>query len=114
MSLSRPSQRRPYLVVVTPLSPRTIAAPAVLVLIRDPEAHRPVPRDILMQLFGLTAAEARLALELGAGASLEQAAERFAVSINTVRTQLRQVLAKTDSKRQADLVRLLSHLDLLG
>lgn len=114
MSLSRPSQRRPYVIVVSPLSPRSIAAPVALVLIRDPEEHRPVSRDILMQLFRLTGAEARLALELGAGASLGQAAERFAVSINTVRTQLRQVLTKTDSKRQADLVRLLSRLDLLS
>jgi len=64
----------------------------------------------LMQLFGLTAAEARLAHALAGGASLDDCAQRFSVSINTVRTQLRGVLGKTACKRQADLVRLLVSL----
>ena len=61
----------------------------------------------LARLHGLTAAEARLAAALAAGASIKDYAETAGISINTARWHLRQVLAKTGTKRQAELVRLL-------
>lgn len=62
----------------------------------------------LQRAFGLTAAEARLALTLAAGDSLRTIAGRRGVSINTVRNQLSAVFDKTDCRRQQDLVRLLA------
>jgi DNA-binding CsgD family transcriptional regulator len=60
--------------------------------------------------FGLTKAEARLALRLAEGASLASAAEAFNVKMTTVRSQLQQVFAKTGASRQTELVAmLLSH-----
>jgi DNA-binding CsgD family transcriptional regulator len=112
LRLSRPSHKRPYVAMVSPLAPRWAREPAALVLVSDPDEAPMVPREVLIQLFGLTPAEARLALALGAGESLEDAAETFGVGLTTVRTQLRQVFAKTDTNRQADLVRLLARLDL--
>jgi DNA-binding CsgD family transcriptional regulator len=112
LRLSRPSHKRPYVAMVSPLAPRWTSEPTALVLVSDPDEAPMVPRDVLVQLFGLTPAEARLALALGAGESLEDAAETFGVGLTTVRTQLRQVFAKTDTNRQADLVRLLARLDL--
>jgi DNA-binding CsgD family transcriptional regulator len=70
-----------------------------------------MPRDIMIQLFGLTPAEARLALFIGAGGTVEEAAHRFHTALSTARSQMRQVLTKTDTHRQADLVRLISRLD---
>jgi DNA-binding CsgD family transcriptional regulator len=57
--------------------------------------------------FGLTKAEARLALRLAEGASLANAAQAFDVKMTTIRSQLQQVFAKTETSRQAELVALL-------
>jgi len=55
---------------------------------------------------GFTAAEARLVRALCAGDRLDEAAARFGIGRETVRTQLRQAFQKTGTHRQADLVRL--------
>ena len=57
--------------------------------------------------FGLTKAEARLALRLAEGASLASAAHAFDVKLTTIRSQLQQVFAKTGTARQTELVALL-------
>lgn len=66
----------------------------------------------LMQWFGFTAAEARLARDLAAGGSVEGFANTYSVSVATVRTQLRGVLSKSGTVRQQDLIRLLLTLPL--
>lgn len=65
-------------------------------------------RRQLRDLFGLTEAEARVALSLLTGASPAETATAHAVSLNTVRTQISRILEKTDTRRQADLIRLLA------
>jgi DNA-binding CsgD family transcriptional regulator/PAS domain-containing protein len=65
-----------------------------------------VPLDAWCRLLGVTPAEATLVATLAAGGTVEQHALRRGVSVGTVRGQLKQVLAKTGSHRQADLVRL--------
>ena len=57
--------------------------------------------------FGLTKAEARLALRVAEGASLASAAQVFNVKLTTIRSQLQQVFAKTGTSRQSELVALL-------
>ena len=44
--------------------------------------------------------------ELLEGLSISEAAARLEISENTARVQLRSVFAKTDTHRQADLMRL--------
>jgi DNA-binding CsgD family transcriptional regulator len=56
---------------------------------------------------GLTGAEAGVLHELSSGASAKEIAEHRQVQVSTVRTQIRGLLEKTGSRRQADLVRLL-------
>lgn len=74
----------------------------------------PEPDQALAQMlregFGLTAAEARLALILAEGPTLAEAAERLGVSVNTVRNQLRAVFDKLGLNRQSELVRALTQL----
>jgi DNA-binding CsgD family transcriptional regulator len=57
--------------------------------------------------FGLTRAEARLALCLARGWSLATAAEAFEVKLTTIRSQLQQVFSKTGTSRQAECVAML-------
>ena len=57
--------------------------------------------------FGLTKAEARVALRVVEGSSLASAAQAFNVKLTTIRSQLQQVFAKTGTSRQAELVALL-------
>ncbi len=53
------------------------------------------------------AAEARLTAALAAGQSLKDYATGSGIALCTARWQLQQVLAKTDTHRQSDLVRLI-------
>ena len=62
------------------------------------------------QLFGLTQAESSLAADLLSGLDLREIAERRGRSVNTVRTHLASLMAKTDVNRQSELVRLLASL----
>lgn len=67
--------------------------------------------ESLSSLYGLTLAEAKLASLLAHGLSLEQAASTSGISIQTVRSQLKAVFAKTHVSRQAELVaRLLADM----
>ena len=103
--------RRPLLVHAVPLVGDNIfAAGRVLVIVFDLES-RPVPCGMhLRRVFGLTAAEARLATRLAAGESLDSAADAVGVGKETARTQLKAVFGKTSTGRQAELVALISRL----
>jgi DNA-binding CsgD family transcriptional regulator/PAS domain-containing protein len=109
--LDRPSGRRPYIVLVTPVIQRllefTPEAPAVMVFLTDPDRFVPPTLERLRTFFGLTVAEARVALALLDGETAAGIAARLAVSVSTVRTHLRQLFKKTGTTRQADLMRLL-------
>ena len=71
------------------------------------EAIRTASTVQLRTAFGLSKAEARLALYLAAGASLPSMAEAFDVKLTTIRSQLQQVFSKTGTSRQAELVAFL-------
>ncbi len=82
------------------------ASAAVLAFVHDPAQIDPLPETFLRSRYGLTAAEAALAVAVANGTILRAYAERRCVSINTVRYQMKQILGKTDCRSQADLVRL--------
>lgn len=63
--------------------------------------------DRVAAMHGLTPAESRLASMLAEGISLEQVAEVLSVSIQTVRSQLKSIFAKTGVTRQGALIALL-------
>jgi DNA-binding CsgD family transcriptional regulator len=56
--------------------------------------------------FGLTGQELNVALKIAEGMTLREIADIRGVSIHTVRNQLKSAMSKTDSRRQADLVRI--------
>lgn len=62
--------------------------------------------DRLRTCFDITRSEAELLAALCSGSDIASFAARRRVSIHTARTQLKQLMAKTDVRRQADLVRM--------
>jgi DNA-binding CsgD family transcriptional regulator len=105
---SRPSGKRPYAIHVLPLKPaENPSAARVLVMIIDPEQESDPPKVLLRRLFGLTSGEANVALLMLRGDGLKPIAADLALSMATVKTHLHHIFNKTDTHRQAELVRLL-------
>ena len=116
LKIERPSGRPPYRLKIQPArhNPelwQIIQRQALTVLIGGDAAAYPSPRceEMLRTRYRLTPAEAALASAFGKGVSLREYAERRAISVQTVRFQMKQVLAKTECARQADLARLLAN-----
>jgi len=109
LRLERPSGLRPYTVIVTPLGLSrpvlSTGAPAVLLIVTDPEAEPRIEASALSALFGLTPAEARLVSLLVTGLSLPEVARRQGIGFETARTLLARARAKTGTASQADLIR---------
>lgn len=103
-------QGLPLTLEVAPLRPNAQAfgqvRPAVLVFLRDPDA--PIAAARLRELYGLTRSEATVAAALGRGRSLNDIATQTGVSLGTVRTHLKRILAKTGTHRQAEAAALLA------
>jgi len=101
---------RPLVVHVLPVNRRRRdfgdGRAAVLVLIVDPWAKLAMDPRSTAELLGLTPAEGLMATMLAEGASIRQICRRLGRTENTVRSQVKQALAKTGCSRQAELVRL--------
>ena len=89
------------------------AATAVIVL-TDPYKYREPDRMLLRDMFGLTKMEAAVAIGIANGKDLKQIAKERDVSPNTVKSQLKAVMAKTKTRRQAELVAMLARLVLFA
>ncbi len=104
--------RAPLRLMVVPMDSASAREAAVWIL--APQSPRlPHPR-MLAVLFGLSRAEARLALRLLAGQTPQECAREAGVGVATVRSQLHSMFAKTGARRQAELVALLARVPVLG
>jgi DNA-binding CsgD family transcriptional regulator len=65
---------------------------------------------VLQSVYGLTAAETEIALQILAGKSAESIADGRGVSVGTVRAQIKVLLAKAGVNRQLEFVAQLSHI----
>lgn len=79
--------------------------PVVAVLVSDPDC-RVQSTVVLRTLYGLTDAEARLACAIASGRTPNEAASALGITVNTARWTLKQVFAKTGTRRQVELARL--------
>jgi len=103
---------RPVPFIATPLAPADAmrsawASPLALVLVGNSEARSVMDAGVLASLFGLTNKECIVAARLAAGETLQEIAEREFLSLHTVRVHIRDILRKTGTHRQSELVRLL-------
>jgi len=112
--ISQPSLACPYTATAIPIRPlvpiNTSNGACCLLLVEDPDRRDVPPERRLMQMWGLTPAEARAAALLASGLSPREISAKLEVSFNTVRSHIQQIYLKTDTSRQGDLVRLLTRL----
>jgi DNA-binding CsgD family transcriptional regulator len=65
---------------------------------------------LLQRVYGLTPAEARAALALCDGGSLEAVAAQLNVTLNTLKTHLKSIYTKTSAENRAALTKLMLSL----
>lgn len=88
---------------------------AACMVIVTPIGMVDVPDGAMLNgLFDLSPAEARLVQKLARGLTINQVADDLALSVATLRTQLRSVFAKTGTTRQAELGRLIGSVTALS
>jgi DNA-binding CsgD family transcriptional regulator len=111
LAISRPSGKRAFGLLVTPLRSGNRYAEqggaAAAVFIRDPDHDEGTDVTLLRELFGLTAAESRIAALVAQGHSFSDVIDRLGIAEATGRTHLKNIFAKTATRTQAQLVRLL-------
>lgn len=116
IEVQRRDGRPPLRLIISPFQPEAVEAdlpmlscadPVAIILIVDQEREQGSWKMRLRHEFGLTAAEAELALEIMRGDGREAAAARLGITVATVRTHLLHIFEKTGVHRQAELVRLL-------
>jgi DNA-binding CsgD family transcriptional regulator len=113
MLLSRKPPLRPLQVVVSPFCSGTLLdEPQATALIQfsDPSAALRSRAAVLRALYDLTPTESRLADLLLQGFEVREAADRLGTTLATARFHLKRVLAKTGTRRQVELMRLMLSL----
>ncbi len=113
VGVRRKRGERPY--VVRPL-PQPLGAPSelCLLMIIDPDAPVEHDGDIWRTMFDLTASELAIAEGIVSGRRITDIAFQRGVSIETVRSQTKSMLARLDASSQAQAVARLSRLGLFG
>ncbi|MDI4234587.1 helix-turn-helix transcriptional regulator [Bradyrhizobium sp. Arg237L] len=116
IELPRGEGCRPQHVVVAPFRANAeqidtawfgTALPVAILIVTDPERERRMRKEHLRRRFGLTSAEADVALEILEGDGRAASAARLGIAATTVRAHLSHIFEKTGVHRQAELVRLL-------
>ena len=109
-SIPRPSGRRPLSVVIAPLPAGRVSLmphPAVAAMfVSDPDCSAVPDVGVIREIFRLTESEAQLVRCLLSGLTLDEAATRLGVRVDTLRKRLKVVFEKTNTHRQASLVAL--------
>ncbi len=101
----------PIVLDVMPLPPSALefsSGPRVVIVARGPRGTDARKATLLQGVYGFTAAEIDVALQLSRGQSTEAIATDRGVAVGTVRAQIKSMLAKLGVSRQLELVARLS------
>ena len=85
--------------------------PAALVLFSDPLRPARGQSAALLQLLGLTPAEARLAVHISQWLPPRAAAEALGITVSTARSKLKTIYSKLAIVRQSQRANLVARLD---
>lgn len=85
--------------------------PSAVVFIKDLERPTKLVLTAFVRYFALTPAQAALAREMIRGDGVAAAATRLGISYATARTHLLHIFQKTETRRQAELIRLMLEWD---
>jgi DNA-binding CsgD family transcriptional regulator len=113
MLVSRKSGNKPLQIVVYPFVSSGVLTedcPHVLIFISDPGSKPGSRAGVLRSLYRLTPTESRLADLLLQGLEVREAADQLRTTLETTRFHLKRVLAKTCTRRQTELMRLMLSL----
>lgn len=114
LSIPRKRERTPLTAFVSPVSNRLPLLNErhmdvrAIVFLQDPEQKTAATLEAIRVLYQLTPTQALLVEKLIQGVSLEDAAKDLGVSKETSRTHLKNVFKKTGTRRQSELVKLIS------
>jgi DNA-binding CsgD family transcriptional regulator len=86
----------------------TSYAATAAMFVRNAALNTPSPQEVIGKLYKLTPTELRVLLAIVQVGSPAGAAETLGVAESTVKTHLHRLFAKTGTKRQADLVKLVA------
>jgi DNA-binding CsgD family transcriptional regulator len=109
MTVSRGAEQELQLLALPFLREGTVESHSarVLVFLHDPST-RPRPRAELMKaIYALTPTEGRMADLLIEGHEIRQVANLMRITLETARFHLKRVMAKTGTRRQVELMRLM-------
>ena len=81
-----------------------------VVIVTDPERGGTQTFRILIETFGLSAAEARLARRIGRGETIRDIAAAEGMAVGTMRQRLKAVFGKTGTHRQTELALLVASM----
>jgi len=102
-----------YILPLLGVGRRRVSNQPLVAVFLSTRKGRALPEDaILMTLFDLTPAEARIMSRIAAGQNATALKDELGISTNTMKTHLGRIFAKTGCARQADLVKLMSELSL--
>lgn len=113
--IGRPPSQRTLFCSVWSLRPELIMGvfgdqERALHTITAPNSKSAADPIFLGSMFNLTPAEARLAASLLTGGDLRAIAAGYGVTLETLRTQLKSIFRKTNTRRQSELVSLLQQV----
>jgi DNA-binding CsgD family transcriptional regulator len=98
-----------YLMRSFQLADTPLSAFHALAIFADPDARLVPEMQAIQTTFGLTLAEARLAIGLQGGVDLQSQASCLGISRETARKHLQSIFAKTGCRRQPELVAMLAN-----
>lgn len=110
VAVKRQNGGRSLSINVIPIrSPEVFASviPVCMLIVFDPERSPQPVVALIKRALQLTEAEAVLASVLFTGISLREAAEQLRLSINTCKSQLKSIYAKTGCRSHVDLAKML-------
>jgi DNA-binding CsgD family transcriptional regulator len=102
-----------YILPLLGVGTRRVSNQPLVAIFLSTRKGRALPEDaILMTLFDLTPAEARIMSRIADGQNAITLKDELGISTNTIKTHLARIFAKTGCGRQADVVKLMSELSL--
>jgi DNA-binding CsgD family transcriptional regulator len=113
------SNRLPLVFWVAPFKSACPPSPAAngewaALFFHDPEYKISLSEDYLRETYGMTRAEAKVAVLLATGHAIDEIAETTGTTVNAVKFHLKAIYAKTGTHRQSELVARILPSAVLG
>ena len=105
--------KRPLALHAVPVAAFGEPGPHTVVILIDLGHPLTPSAKALERMFGLTEAEAKLAIQIAGGGSPGDIAAQKKVGLATIRSQLSSVFAKTQTRGQPELIALLARVSIL-